>query len=123
MNTIRADRLRMVMAHIEAHPEQWDQVDYHCGTSHCFVGWGEILAGRGLLRMGEHTSFAMKWFGLSNSQTTVLAYGFNTLADLHRIVDKLCALAEPVQADPPIREDRQLVRWEDCAWQPAKVTP
>ena len=41
---------RAAMRQIEAHPEQWDQNYSHsrtrgCRTTHCFMGWCQILAG------------------------------------------------------------------------------
>lgn len=42
--------LLQTMAHIEAHPKQWNQgswirEDSDCGTAYCFAGWAAVLSG------------------------------------------------------------------------------
>jgi hypothetical protein len=34
-----------VLDHIDAHPEQWNQKRWWCGTSGCFAGWAVTLSG------------------------------------------------------------------------------
>jgi hypothetical protein len=34
-----------VLDQIDAHPEQWDQATWDCGTSACFAGWAVRLSG------------------------------------------------------------------------------
>jgi hypothetical protein len=34
-----------VLDHIDAHPEEWDQTDWQCGTSACFAGWAIRFSG------------------------------------------------------------------------------
>jgi hypothetical protein len=43
--TINAPLLRQTLAHIEAHPETWEQAVYRCSTGMCFAGWACALAG------------------------------------------------------------------------------
>lgn len=38
-------RLEMAMAHIEAHPEEWDQSKWICGTKACLAGRIALMAG------------------------------------------------------------------------------
>lgn len=50
MSTPNVALLRQMLAHIEAHPETWDQAtwrnpDAECGTACCFAGWAVTLAG------------------------------------------------------------------------------
>lgn len=39
----------LVLDHIDAHPDSWDQADWgrknDCGTRACFAGWAVLLAG------------------------------------------------------------------------------
>jgi hypothetical protein len=37
---------RRVLEHIKAHPETWEQSNWHCGTQHCIAGWSQIFAGK-----------------------------------------------------------------------------
>lgn len=43
MNTINYQK---VLDQITQHPETWDQYTWHCGTTHCFAGWAQILSGQ-----------------------------------------------------------------------------
>ena len=43
---MNVERYKLVLKHIEDNPENWDQTQWHCGTSHCFGGWAQILAGK-----------------------------------------------------------------------------
>jgi hypothetical protein len=40
------ENYRKVLDQIEAHPETWNQSFWHCGTTHCFAGWAQILSGK-----------------------------------------------------------------------------
>jgi hypothetical protein len=40
------ENFRLALEQIKAHPEQWDQGVWHCGTRHCIAGWGQILSGK-----------------------------------------------------------------------------
>jgi len=37
---------RLVLDHIRAHPEEWDQRHYHCGSAHCYMGLCDIFLGK-----------------------------------------------------------------------------
>lgn len=43
---INVELLDRTLAYIEAHPEEWDQGNWRCGTGMCFAGWAVTLAGR-----------------------------------------------------------------------------
>src|SRR5215469_18928586 len=43
MNTTN---FKKVLGHIKASQSCWKQDDWHCGTSHCFGGWAQILSGK-----------------------------------------------------------------------------
>ena len=40
------ENFQKVLDQITAHPETWDQTDWHCGTTHCFAGWAQLLSGQ-----------------------------------------------------------------------------
>lgn len=42
---INVDLLTRTLAHIEAHPETWDQGTWRCGTTACFAGHAIALSG------------------------------------------------------------------------------
>lgn len=49
-DTPNVDLLRRTLAHIETHPELWDQTRWrteteNCGTAYCFAGWAATLDG------------------------------------------------------------------------------
>lgn len=35
-------RYNQVLAKVEANPKHWNQRVWHCGSSHCFAGFGEL---------------------------------------------------------------------------------
>lgn len=45
MTTPNVALLRQTLAYIEAHPEEWNQAHWHCGTAACFAGRAALLAG------------------------------------------------------------------------------
>jgi hypothetical protein len=40
------ENFQKVLDQIQSHPETWKQSSWHCGTTHCFAGWAQILAGK-----------------------------------------------------------------------------
>ena len=38
-----AELAYQVLDLIEANPQHWDQIEWHCGTSHCFAGFVECI--------------------------------------------------------------------------------
>jgi hypothetical protein len=106
--------LRKTLEHIEAHPQEWDQAHWHCGTGMCFAGTacdldgGEWVPGRPVLvqRDGEPDDLryrrgigrgevhactrAMRILGLTPIAALALFSAGNTLADLRRQVTALC---------------------------------
>ena len=40
------ENCKLVLQKIKENPDQWDQGSWHCGSSHCFAGWAQILAGK-----------------------------------------------------------------------------
>lgn len=110
--------LRQTLAHIEANPETWDQARYRratdCGTAYCFAGWAAELSGvkwttpaddffAGFVLDGDAgetcvDEVAARLLGIEHTRDDFedipLFDGGNTLDDLRRIVDELCAEGE-----------------------------
>ena len=109
--------LRETLAYIEAHPEEWDQANWYCGTSACFAGRACLLNGHQLLPWSHNVqdytskfktfkfygtplernhiaSVARDILGLTESQALDLFMGGNTLDALRRIVNELCSLGD-----------------------------
>lgn len=45
MSEPNAELAYRVLDHIDAHPTEWDQATWKCGSSHCFGGWAVVLSG------------------------------------------------------------------------------
>lgn len=43
--TFNAELARKALARIEAHPEEWEQGDWRCGTAYCFAGHVALAGG------------------------------------------------------------------------------
>lgn len=116
------DLLKRTLAHIEAHPDRWDQMDWRntdadserCGTACCFAGWAAILNGstwdvpddqvRQQLDLDEDrlmevdggvmvSDAARDALGLTGKQADQLFDCGNRLRDLRSIVGELCGEA------------------------------
>lgn len=93
----RAERIGKVLGIIEARQDSWDQIEWHCGTSHCFGGFAQLLS-RGLpltkacpLKLTERAEAeARVWLGLSEDEACDLFAGCNQIQDIRRICKKLC---------------------------------
>lgn len=85
-----ATNLRAVLAQIEAHPETWYQRMWHCDTSHCFFGWGQLFAGR----MKDHETALRDgrvFFGLDHEEAEALSEPFNSIEDIRAMVARFTA--------------------------------
>lgn len=112
MTTPNVALLNQTLAHIEAHPEEWKQASWHCGTTACFAGHAAILDGGEwedahsdmlLARDDDPREFVYdgnpavidiedraRWIlGLTNDQAAELFEGRNSLDDLREQVAKL----------------------------------
>jgi hypothetical protein len=76
--------LKAAVNQILAHPETWDQSQWHshCGTKHCIAGWCQILAG---LRRDDATasSDAANALGISSRDATFLFQGNRTIGQIY----------------------------------------
>jgi len=41
--TVNVELLQKTLETIKANPDHWKQQQWHCGTSHCFAGFAELL--------------------------------------------------------------------------------
>lgn len=91
------ERLEAVLEQINKHPKTWIQSDWHCGSSHCFMGWAQVMSGK---RPDDDKALAdgAKWLGLTHTEALQLSCAGNSRADLRKIVkqilrnkDNLCA--------------------------------
>lgn len=107
--TVNVDLLQRTLAHIEAHPEEWNQGTWRCGTAACFAGHAAILAGaqwaepdyetapwldneKVITPSGERREvfdYAPEVLGLAH-HSHPLFNASNDLEDLRRIVGELC---------------------------------
>ena len=80
---------KKVLAHIEAHPDEWDQSIYHshCRTKHCLAGWAQILSGNKMNKMRARTD-AMKYFDLMFDEKNYLFCFRRTLPDFRNFLKR-----------------------------------
>ena len=90
--------LEATLAAIEANPQHWEQAEWHCGTSHCFGGFAEMLrlgksptcqaplegnvVNGGLL--GRYAT--QDWLGLEEDEWDEITDLDNSLDDIRRMV-------------------------------------
>jgi hypothetical protein len=80
-----AARLNLVLKTIQKNPQCYDQRSWHCGTTHCFMGWAQVLAGKEA-NSDTVNADATKWLRLTNDEFQVLADGGNSLKRIKRLV-------------------------------------
>lgn len=98
---VNVELLQKTLDTIKANPQHWNQRHWHCGTSHCFAGFAELLA-NGLpvetsldeierlkitRKLGMSTPIeAERLLGITDEDGDVLFYGHNTLKELEHMV-------------------------------------
>ena len=78
------ENCKLVLKQIKEHPETWNQKKWHCGTSHCFAGWAQILSGK------EPDQFTVRkdarvFLGLSRPEANYYFAGSRTLEELETV--------------------------------------
>jgi hypothetical protein len=116
--------MRATLARIEANPQEWQQgswaVQTACGTAYCAAGHALVEVGARIDVAGQsvevaslpervrsrflrdHVSIsegAQAVLGIDSATADRLFSGGNTLKDLHKLVDEICAGAEPADAN------------------------
>jgi hypothetical protein len=96
--------LRKTLDHIKAHPQEWDQQTWHCGTAMCFAGHAAMLDGGAEWLhpsdMCEHVAdaegrvtsvatYARRALGLDECQAATLFAPDNDLDDLEEIIGEI----------------------------------
>ena len=101
---VNIELLQKTLDTIKANPEHWNQEQWHCGTSHCFAGFAELIANNLSIEMSceqvralrlngkledRICSYAEKLLGITDDDSDVLFDPYNTLEQLERMVDHL----------------------------------
>lgn len=122
--TTNVDLLQDTLKYIETHPAEWNQETWHCGTRFCFAGHvaatmrGRVITGfdgdyveltdvdhkefalgskaQAFMHIGD---YARRALGLDADEANRLFSGYNTLADLRRIVGELIEEAKREAVD------------------------
>ena len=90
--------LKQTMNQIIEHPETWEQDTWHCGTTHCFAGWAELIhyyGGQNLdpddyyPNRGITSHRAREALGIGKVVADELFHSDNNLHDLHAMVKAL----------------------------------
>jgi hypothetical protein len=84
---------RAAVNHILDHPEQWDQRHWHCGTTHCFAGTCQVLAGRPA-DPDSCSAEVRELLGLTPHEARWLFAADRTLGQIHGFVAIMLAEAD-----------------------------
>ena len=101
---VNVELLQKTLDTIKANPRHWDQSYWHCGSSHCFAGFAELIANDIPIETHEEDLLNMRYnkklgvstpieaerlLGISDEDGDVLFFGYNTLEQLERMVAHL----------------------------------
>jgi hypothetical protein len=104
IRVVNIDLLDRALAQIDAHPDEWDQNNWHCGTSMCLAGWvGTVTGARWATsamyepcvvdleshRVAHVADYARDRLGITATQGDALFNGYNTRAALQAMRDLL----------------------------------
>ncbi len=81
---------RAAINQILDHPESWDQRHWHCGTTHCFAGWCQVLAGK-RANNDSCQSEVNELLGLNSADSHWAFSPYRTIGELHGFVKALIA--------------------------------
>lgn len=92
LKPLQRARLIQVMNHIILCPETWMQKRWHCGTSHCFCGWGQVFANDvKTTEEFDYMSWGREHFGLPRDLAIALFEANNKRYELYRCVQLILA--------------------------------
>jgi hypothetical protein len=74
-----------VLNKIESCPAEWNQRSWHCGTTHCFAGWAQVLSGRPASDATVRRD-ARQFLGLTSQQSDYLFSAYRKLADFREFL-------------------------------------
>lgn len=105
------DLFGRVVEAIEARPGQHNQGSYHCGTSHCFAGWAELLSmqEKGVLPVPAAEYHVLNWRAFWHLQQQC---GLDA-ASTHKNAQKILGLSDG-QADYLFDEHRELADFQQA---------
>jgi uncharacterized protein YjbI with pentapeptide repeats len=96
---LHAERLLKTLQLVKENPEHWNQETWHCGTSHCFAGFGDCIARAEALNQDvSFNEFSLintpsklhyvdkEWYGLSENVWDSLINSKNSLSVLEILV-------------------------------------
>ena len=105
---VNVELLQKTLDTIKANPEHWNQYHWHCGTSHCFAGFAELIANGIPIQTDDKTlrtysgfsdspesvywkteRNAQKLLNINDDDASILFAGYNSLLDLERMVHLL----------------------------------
>lgn len=101
---VNVELLQKTLDTIKANPQHWSQGTWHCGTSHCFAGFAELIANDISIETSADKlqdiksarllpystgAYAESLLGISDDDGDILFYGYNTLEQLERMVAHL----------------------------------
>lgn len=101
---INKELLQKTLDTIKANPQHWKQDTWHCGTSHCFAGFAELIGNNIPISISDkelrdiklHTNLrwstclnAEELLGITDADSDILFYGYNTLEQLERMIAHL----------------------------------
>ena len=75
------ENIQKVIDIITENPSCWNQREWHCGTSHCFAGHGQIQL-RGYEDTRTTRRDARIYFGFTFAEANYFFHAFRTLAEL-----------------------------------------
>lgn len=105
--TVNVELLQKTLDTIKANPQHWDQSKWHCGTSHCFAGFAELIAKNIPIETDESilirderfydpkfndwstSEHATELLGISDNDAEELFASYRTLEDLEKMVASL----------------------------------
>lgn len=80
------ENCKLVLQKIKENPDQWNQGSWHCGTSHCFAGWAQILSGKEANNDTVRRD-ARIFLGLTRDDADYYFSPSRTLEDLETVVE------------------------------------
>ena len=104
---VNVELLQKTLDTIKANPQHWDQTKWHCGTSHCFAGFAELIAKNIPIETDESilirderfyypefndwstSEHATELLGISDDDAETLFASYRTLEDLEEMVASL----------------------------------
>ncbi len=82
---LNKENFQAVLDRIKANPCSWDQSKWHCGTTHCFAGHAQIMAGKPIDDATVRRDARM-YLGLKQCDASVLFRSDATIEDFEEFL-------------------------------------